>query len=31
VHRDGALIYYLEIGFATSTGTEIYRATAPVP
>jgi predicted GH43/DUF377 family glycosyl hydrolase len=31
VHRDGVLIYYLEIGFATSTGTEIYRATAPVP
>jgi predicted GH43/DUF377 family glycosyl hydrolase len=31
VHRDGVLSYYLEIGFATSTGTEIYRATAPVP
>ena len=31
VHRDGELIYFLEIGFATSTGTEIYRATAPVP
>jgi predicted GH43/DUF377 family glycosyl hydrolase len=31
VHRDGVLTYYLEIGFATSTGTEIYRATAPAP
>jgi predicted GH43/DUF377 family glycosyl hydrolase len=32
VHRDGVLTYYLEIGVATaSTGTEIYRATAPLP
>ena len=32
IHRDGVLTYYLEIGTATaSIGTEIYRATAPVP
>ena len=31
VHRGGVLTYYLEIGFATSTGTEIYRATTPAP
>jgi predicted GH43/DUF377 family glycosyl hydrolase len=32
IHRDGELTYYLEIGFASgSSGTEIYRATAPVP
>ena len=32
VERDGVLAYYLEIGTATaSIGTEIYRATAPVP
>ena len=32
IHRDGVLTYYLEIGTATaSIGTEIYRATAPLP
>jgi hypothetical protein len=32
IQRDGVLQYYLEIGTATaSTGTEIYRATAPLP
>lgn len=31
VHRDGVLTYYLEIGFASSSGTEIYRAMAQVP
>ena len=32
VHRHGVLTYYLEIGVATATtGTEIYRATAPLP
>ena len=32
IHQDGVLTYYLEIGTATaSIGTEIYRATAPVP
>jgi predicted GH43/DUF377 family glycosyl hydrolase len=32
VNRDGELVYYLEIGVATQAlGTEIYRATAPLP
>jgi predicted GH43/DUF377 family glycosyl hydrolase len=32
IERDGVLTYYLEIGTATaSIGTEIYRATAPLP
>jgi len=32
INRDGVLTYYLEIGTATaSIGTEIYRATAPLP
>jgi hypothetical protein len=31
IHRDGELTYYLEIGFASAAGTEIYRATAPAP
>ena len=32
IERDGVLTYYLEIGTATaSIGTEVYRATAPLP
>lgn len=31
VLRDGVLTYYLEVGFAGNSGTEIYRATAPLP
>lgn len=32
VYRDGGLVYYLEIGSAsTSTGTQVYRATAELP
>jgi hypothetical protein len=31
IHRDGELTYYLEIGFATASGTQVYRATAQLP
>ena len=31
IHRDGQLTYYLEIGMATASGTEVYRATAQLP
>jgi hypothetical protein len=32
IHRDGQLIYYLEIGGGTpSTGTQVYRAVADLP